>query len=896
MALKELVRKEQDKYEMTTDKAAGVPPLFDSASPPTASSEPVVPPLFDSNNPPSSELPPTSPLKSTNSFDAYFDKVKTARMEAEAENHRAQNVRPSAANPFSNYFAQTARAAKTEQEPPKYGSQTARPCTSSDPFANYFAQTARAEEEESPPLRSQTARAASGSSDSGFQENAPASAAFLASQALKQKNQALREKRSRLKEGMMAEVEEERRRLAAKIKALEKSLSMDDDGDDDEEEEEENSDDDDDGDGDYGDDDDSEDEIFDELEREREEREREREEIEKQAKIWQVERAIRKQTELAERNRRLKEEMQKREDAEEEERRSIEKGCDAARAEACKQEARALYRREFYEEATAKYTEAIGLAFPKDRAVLYCSRSAVHFMLHCFEQVIEDCKAAVAIDPCPCLLKAYMRMGRAHMQLGEVEEAKKVFLAVAGEKEGFSFSWEDEKGTPLEEAAREARERVGRVEASEVVREGKEHLEKVKSLDEHTRQAILAMSMVDYGEARCALTRDAAQKGLAIAPHSTALQLLLVEALLELKEYQPALEFLFKLVSMLRPCEPITGVARDWGSGNYQTAKRAALGVGLGRLYAKALRYTAKLDEARELLQLLSHSHHGVHGGASGADSASGASGAGGAGGAKQCELDLKLLEITEAHKSAGNAAFSQGKYSIACEHYSAGLLVDADDDFTNATFLCNRAAATSAMLQYEKAVADCTEALRLRPKYAKALLRRARAYARMDDGEALDRWERTKLDEAIDDYQQYLDCPDAESKGPASEEMAAARGKQQRARQAWYDSQQYSYGSSRSGSWGSSSSSRGNSRARSNSESCKPKGPTHYEVLGVAKTARPVEVKKAYHKLALKFHPDKNKDPGAEAKFKELGTAYEVLSNEGDRRHYDLEQSVGFW
>jgi tetratricopeptide (TPR) repeat protein len=582
-----------------------------------------------------------------------------------------------------------------------------------------------------------------------------------------------------------------------------------------------------------------------------------------------VERAIKKQTELAEVNERLREEMQKKEDAEEEERRCAEEGCDAARAAACQQEARHLYRREFYEEAAAKYSEAIELAPPKERAALYCSRSAVHYMLHCFEQVVDDCTAAIALDPCQ--VKAYLRLGRAHMQLGQVKEAKKVFLAVTGEKEGFSFSWEEEVGSPIEEAAKTAREEVGRVDANEMVREGRELLAQVKALDEHTRQAVLAMSMVDYGEARCALTRDAARKGLAIAPHCTVLQVLLVEALLELKEQQAALDFLFKLVTMLRPCEPITGVARDWGAGSYQAAKRAALGVGLGRLYAKALRYCNKPEEARELLLLICNLPSDDK---------------------DQCVLDLKSLESAEAHKSAGNSAFRDGQYAKAQEHYSAGMIVDPADDCTNATFLCNRAAAASALLQYEKAVADCTEALRLRPKYAKALLRRARAYARMGDSEGTERWERTKLDEAIDDYQQYLDCPDAESKKEATEEMAAARETQRRARQAWYDDQQHSYGSSRSS--GSSSGNWGG--ARGSSDSHKPKGPTHYEVLGVAKTARPVEIKKAYHKLALKYHPDKNKAAGAEAKFKELGTAYEVLSSAEDRRHYDLEQAVGYW
>jgi len=71
-----------------------------------------------------------------------------------------------------------------------------------------------------------------------------------------------------------------------------------------------------------------------------------------------------------------------------------------------------------------------------------------------------------------------------------------------------------------------------------------------------------------------------------------------------------------------------------------------------------------------------------------------------------------------------------------------------------------------------------------------------------------------------------------------------------------------------------------------------------YYEVLGVSKTASEDEIKKAYRKLALNYHPDRNQgDDQAEEKFKELNEAYQVLSDKDKRAHYDrLGSAYNSW
>jgi DnaJ-like protein len=68
-----------------------------------------------------------------------------------------------------------------------------------------------------------------------------------------------------------------------------------------------------------------------------------------------------------------------------------------------------------------------------------------------------------------------------------------------------------------------------------------------------------------------------------------------------------------------------------------------------------------------------------------------------------------------------------------------------------------------------------------------------------------------------------------------------------------------------------------------------------YYRILGVNQSSSPEEIKRAYRRLAITYHPDKNPDPGAETIFKEINEAYDVLSDPEKKSIYDLRQQNPF-
>ena len=67
-----------------------------------------------------------------------------------------------------------------------------------------------------------------------------------------------------------------------------------------------------------------------------------------------------------------------------------------------------------------------------------------------------------------------------------------------------------------------------------------------------------------------------------------------------------------------------------------------------------------------------------------------------------------------------------------------------------------------------------------------------------------------------------------------------------------------------------------------------------YYKILGVAKGSSQEEIRSKFRRLALEYHPDRNKEPDAQDKFKEINEAYQVLSDPNKRAEYDRFGKVG--
>ena len=210
-------------------------------------------------------------------------------------------------------------------------------------------------------------------------------------------------------------------------------------------------------------------------------------------------------------------------------------------------------------------------------------------------------------------------------------------------------------------------------------------------------------------------------------------------------------------------------------------------------------------------------------------------------------------MRKADAYKTEAGAFFKSGDFESAKGKFSDCLALFPDNKSYNSTIFLNRALTSYKLKDPRQAIADLDEAIKLNPKYAKAYVKRADIHSELEEYQS-----------AVYDLEQ------AKQIDPTGFNV------NQKSKQAKHDLKKAS---------------------RKN----------YYKILGVPKDADDSQIKKAYRKLALKWHPDKNSQTEerreeADAKFKDIGEAYAVLSDGKKRDRYDqgvdiehLDQEGGF-
>lgn len=187
----------------------------------------------------------------------------------------------------------------------------------------------------------------------------------------------------------------------------------------------------------------------------------------------------------------------------------------------------------------------------------------------------------------------------------------------------------------------------------------------------------------------------------------------------------------------------------------------------------------------------------------------------------------LRIVQKLDRMKEEGNSAFKAGRLEPAIAKYTEALEIDPSNRSLNAKLLQNRAQCKIKLRKYEDAISDAERAVSLDPGYTKA--RKTKANALGQSG----KWE-----DAVKEWKsiQELDPED--------------RTIQKEIRKAELELK-------------------------------KSQRKDYYKIMGVEKDAGPDEIKRAYRKMAVRLHPDKNPgDENAESKFKDLSEAYETLSD----------------
>ncbi|KAH8595708.1 hypothetical protein B0O99DRAFT_652127 [Bisporella sp. PMI_857] len=200
----------------------------------------------------------------------------------------------------------------------------------------------------------------------------------------------------------------------------------------------------------------------------------------------------------------------------------------------------------------------------------------------------------------------------------------------------------------------------------------------------------------------------------------------------------------------------------------------------------------------------------------------------------------LRLVQKLDRMKADGNAEYKAKRWAAAVDKYTEALEVDPLNKGTNSKLLLNRALCRIQLKDHAGAIEDCEKALSLDPSYTKAKKTKATALGNSGD------WEGAVRELKVLQEQDPNDAGIAKEVRHAELELKKSKRKD------------------------------------------------YYKILGVEKDADDAQIKKAYRKAAIIHHPDKN--PGDEAaaeRFKDIGEAYETLSDTEKRARYDSGEDL---
>ncbi|CAM9731194.1 unnamed protein product [Chrysoparadoxa australica] len=552
--------------------------------------------------------------------------------------------------------------------------------------------------------------------------------------------------------------------------------------------------------------------------------------------------------------------------------------------------AKELYRVSKYSQARSEYSCAIAIAksarLPNQLCVLYWNRAAALMMEGHYQEAALDCRAAAAEDS--TFTKALTRQARALLKAGRLAEAQEVVSNALAASHG---------------------QQEGRAELREECVKARRDIMSVRCALDNAR---FRMSRSQHGEA----SREC-KAALELSPALEVAHMLWAQAQLQMKRYAEVVDGSEAAARTMAKSEESSGdpSARP---------PICSMGESLALYYCKALRYAGRAVDFEQALNSVNGKWPWVQ------------------------QLMEKYRSV-QAKKHKADRAYSQGNFRAAANAYTQALKVDKEDVEMMAKLYCNRAAAYMSLQDYHAAVEDCDAALRLKPSYHKAHLRLARCYKALqlwDDALEVivghSQWWILRLlsdfscsnrsaskcvavelpdknsSTVIQEYEPYLSSIGAGGSDRAAVEMErdfCLRMKEEeeerrhqrynRAGSSYYnfyeqeeedDEDGYYYDfdgdffsqfrpGGRGGGGRRSSGNSGQKVAARDAPKC------HYTTMSISETATAVQIKKAYHRLALKHHPDKCQHPDAAERFKEIKDAYEVLGDSKARKAYDASR-----